>query len=107
MDSESNRNNVTGSSAQRGIALACGGPGDPDEMQWQTTVEAKAKNKWKRIGFHGAKRQPTEGSEVASQTSAHTGVDCAPASTNQQSAGYFRRSPPKPVLPAVFPVTAD
>jgi len=43
-------------------------------MQWQTTVEAKAKNTWDGIGCQGGKRQPAEGSEVASQTNAHTGV---------------------------------
>jgi hypothetical protein len=32
------------------IPLACGGADDPDNMQWQTTAEAKAKDKWERRG---------------------------------------------------------
>jgi len=30
--------------------LACGGPDAPANMQWQTTAEAKAKDKWERAG---------------------------------------------------------
>jgi hypothetical protein len=30
--------------------LACGGADDPSNMQWQTVDEAKAKDKWERIG---------------------------------------------------------
>lgn len=29
-------------------ALACGGPDQPHNMQWQTVTEAKAKDKWER-----------------------------------------------------------
>lgn len=29
-------------------ALACGGPDEPSNMQWQTVAEAKAKDKWER-----------------------------------------------------------
>ena len=32
------------------IPLACGGADDPSNMQWQTTGEAKAKDKWERKG---------------------------------------------------------
>ncbi len=32
------------------IPLACGGPDDPSNMQWQTIPEAKAKDKWERKG---------------------------------------------------------
>jgi hypothetical protein len=28
--------------------LACGGSDDPDNMQWQTLAEGKAKDKWER-----------------------------------------------------------
>ncbi len=28
--------------------LACGGPDRPENMQWQTTAEGKAKDKWER-----------------------------------------------------------
>ncbi len=28
------------------IALECGGPDDPSNMQWQTTADAKAKDRW-------------------------------------------------------------
>ena len=30
--------------------LACGGDDDPDNMQWQTVIEGKAKDKWERKG---------------------------------------------------------
>lgn len=30
--------------------LACGGSDAPDNMQWQTTIEAKIKDKWERKG---------------------------------------------------------
>ena len=30
--------------------LACGGPDRPDNMQWQTVADAKAKDKWERKG---------------------------------------------------------
>lgn len=30
--------------------LACGGADDPSNMQWQTKEEAKAKDKWERMG---------------------------------------------------------
>lgn len=32
------------------IPLACGGADRPSNMQWQTTAEAKAKDRWERIG---------------------------------------------------------
>jgi len=32
------------------IALACGGADAPENMQWQTVEDAKAKDKWERIG---------------------------------------------------------
>lgn len=31
-------------------ALACGGPDDPSNMQWQSVEEGKAKDKWERKG---------------------------------------------------------
>lgn len=31
-------------------ALACGGADSPSNMQWQTTEDAKAKDRWERIG---------------------------------------------------------
>jgi hypothetical protein len=30
--------------------LACGGADAPSNMQWQTTAEGKAKDKWERVG---------------------------------------------------------
>jgi hypothetical protein len=30
------------------IPLACGGPDDPSNMQWQTVADGKAKDKWER-----------------------------------------------------------
>lgn len=32
------------------IALACGGPDRPENMQWQTVAEGKKKDKWERKG---------------------------------------------------------
>jgi hypothetical protein len=32
------------------IPLACGGPDDPSNMQWQTYSSAKKKDKWERNG---------------------------------------------------------
>lgn len=31
-------------------ALACGGADSPENMQWQTIAEGKAKDRWERIG---------------------------------------------------------
>jgi len=30
--------------------LACGGADSPSNMEWQTVADAKAKDKWERIG---------------------------------------------------------
>ena len=32
------------------VPLACSGPDDPANLQWQTVAEAKAKDKWERRG---------------------------------------------------------
>jgi hypothetical protein len=32
------------------VALACGGPDKPSNMQWQTIAEGKAKDKWETKG---------------------------------------------------------
>lgn len=32
------------------VPLACGGPDDPSNMQWQTIADGKAKDKWERVG---------------------------------------------------------
>ena len=32
------------------VALACGGVDRPENMQWQTVADAKAKDKWERVG---------------------------------------------------------
>jgi hypothetical protein len=32
------------------VPLVCGGPDTPSNMQWQTTREAKAKDKWETKG---------------------------------------------------------
>lgn len=36
-------------------ALACGGPDKPANMQWQTTADAKAKDKWELKGCRSGK----------------------------------------------------
>jgi hypothetical protein len=38
-------------------ALACGGADSVSNMQWQRTEDAKAKDKWERIGCRKGKRQ--------------------------------------------------
>lgn len=35
--------------------LACGGPNLPSNMQWQTITDAKAKDRWERIGCQPAR----------------------------------------------------
>jgi hypothetical protein len=37
------------------VPLACGGPDAASNLQWQTTADAKAKDRWERRGCH---RQP-------------------------------------------------
>jgi hypothetical protein len=32
------------------VPLACGGPDAPSNLQWQTTADAKAKDKWETKG---------------------------------------------------------
>lgn len=32
------------------IALACSGADNPHNMQWQTVAQAKAKDRWERVG---------------------------------------------------------
>ena len=34
------------------VPLACGGADSPNNMQWQTVADAKAKDKWERKGCH-------------------------------------------------------
>jgi hypothetical protein len=41
------------------VALVCGGPDEASNMQWQTTAEAKAKDRWERIGCRPGRRPPT------------------------------------------------
>jgi hypothetical protein len=38
------------------IPVACGGAEDPANMQWQTTAEAKAKDRWEKIGCRAGRR---------------------------------------------------
>ena len=39
------------------IPPVCGGADDPANMQWQTIAEAKAKDKWERIGCRPGRKQ--------------------------------------------------
>lgn len=39
------------------IPLACGGPDQPSNMQWQTIAEGKAKDKWERKGCTTSRRR--------------------------------------------------
>ena len=39
------------------IPRICGGAEDPANMQWQTIAEAKAKDKWERIGCRSGRKQ--------------------------------------------------
>jgi len=38
------------------VPLACGGADAASNMQWQTTAEAKAKDKWERNGCKGQRK---------------------------------------------------
>lgn len=38
------------------IPRACGGTEDPSNMQWQTIAEAKAKDRWERIGCRAGRK---------------------------------------------------
>jgi hypothetical protein len=42
-------------------ALACGGSDSVSNMQWQRTEDAKAKDKWERIGCKGGKKIASQG----------------------------------------------
>jgi hypothetical protein len=44
------RGACTGYVIDRVIPIVCGGAEDPGNMQWQTIAEAKAKDRWERIG---------------------------------------------------------
>jgi hypothetical protein len=39
------------------IPLACGGLDDPANLQWQTTAEGEAKDKWERRGCARGERE--------------------------------------------------
>ena len=39
------------------VPRVCGGADEPSNMQWQTLAEAKAKDKWERIGCRAGRRQ--------------------------------------------------
>lgn len=38
------------------IPRRCGGADEPSNMQWQTIAEARAKNRWDRIGCRGGRK---------------------------------------------------
>ena len=46
----------TGYVIDRVIPVVCGGAEDPANMQWQTLAEARAKDKWERIGCRPGRR---------------------------------------------------
>lgn len=39
------------------VPRICGGADDPSNMQWQTIAEAKAKDRWERIGCRPGRKQ--------------------------------------------------
>jgi hypothetical protein len=46
------------------IPLACGGPDNPANLQWQTTAAAKAKDKWERTGCIRGQRKGQPGGDA-------------------------------------------
>src|SRR2546423_6075064 len=52
----------------RVIPLECGGAEDPSNMQWQTIAEAKAKDKWERIGCRPGRKLVMPGPPPVSET---------------------------------------
>ena len=48
----------------RVIPLVCGGEEDASNMQWQTIAEARAKDKWERIGCRPGRKLVMPGTPV-------------------------------------------
>jgi hypothetical protein len=51
----------------RVIPLVCGGAEEPGNMQWQTIAEARAKNKWERIGCRPGRHYVMPGTPAFSE----------------------------------------
>jgi hypothetical protein len=51
------RGECKGYMIDRIIPIICGGAEEPANMQWQTIAEAKAKDKWERIGCRPGRKQ--------------------------------------------------
>ena len=49
----------------RVIPIVCGGADAPDNMQWQTTAEAKEKDRWERIGCRRGRKLVLPGESVS------------------------------------------
>lgn len=52
----------------RVIPLECGGAEDPSNMQWQTIAEAKAKDRWERIGCRPGRKLVMPGTPAFSES---------------------------------------
>ena len=50
------------------IPAVCGGAEEPGNMQWQTIAEARAKNKWERIGCRPGRQLVLPGTPVVTET---------------------------------------
>jgi hypothetical protein len=73
----------TGYVIDRIIPYICGGAEDPANMQWQTIAEAKAKDKWERIGCRPGRRlvlpqAATSGTEVYPLSEPATPIEATP-----------------------------
>ncbi|MBI1989296.1 MAG: hypothetical protein HYS65_06115, partial [Betaproteobacteria bacterium] len=71
------------------IPPVCGGAEDPANMQWQTIAEAKAKDKWERIGCRPGRKQvlPSAASvtEVFPLSEPSTPIEATPLPTEPES----------------------
>ena len=56
----------------RVIPLVCGGAEEPDNMQWQTVAQAKAKDKWERIGCRPGRKLVVPGTPAFTEAFAVT-----------------------------------
>jgi hypothetical protein len=57
------RGACTGYVIDRIIPIGCGGADEPSNMQWQTTAQAKAKDRWEKIGCRAGRRLVLPGQE--------------------------------------------
>lgn len=73
--------------------LACGGADDPSNMQWQTTAESKAKDKWERkgcdSGLTAVKGRRSSSSSGGSRKHRSAGSSYSGGSSSGSNSGYY------------------